>query len=101
MLGADQAPDQPGGEEAVVEALVAGHDLGLLGELGARAERRSGAGRGPQRHLEDDDVDVDGRHQGDQDRGEDRHPVRVEPLVCREAWSASPLVACPERSHLS
>lgn len=67
--GVDEAPDQSGGQEAVVEAHVGGEGLGLLGELGTQPEGLATARRGPEEHLEDEDVAVEG---GDAAGGEGR-----------------------------
>src|SRR5262249_1454001 len=57
-IGDAEAGEETGGEEAVVQALVGGQHLGPLGVLGRRAEDAPAVGCGPQKHLEDEDVDV-------------------------------------------
>src|SRR6185312_2126253 len=49
--GGERCPEEPGGEESVVKALVSGESLGGLGELRRGAEGVAGPWRGPQEHL--------------------------------------------------
>ncbi len=75
QIGMQQAPDQAGGEEAVVETLVRRHHLGGLCLFRLQAERAA-AGRGrPEKHLEDEDVDVFERDERDQCRCDIGHAV--------------------------
>ena len=57
---ADQAPDQPGGQEAVVEALVGRQRLGRLGELLGQSERLERAPAAGGAAAAGDDVRVRG-----------------------------------------
>src|SRR5439155_10314815 len=73
----DQTPDQPGGQEAVVEALVHTEGPGLLGELRGRARYTPANRAGPQEHLQHQDVRVDQRDQPYQDIADNDHRVRL------------------------
>ena len=57
-IGVQQAPNETGSKEAIVEALVRCHHLGRFRLLGLHAEGAAAGGRGPEKHLEDQDVDV-------------------------------------------
>ena len=69
----DQPPDQAGGQEPVVEALVGGQHLALLGERRVGAEDLTPGRLGPQEHLEDQEAEVQDRDEGDEDGGEGAH----------------------------
>ena len=70
---ASEAPHEPGDQEAVVQALVGRQRRRFVGERLRRAERLQPPRRPPQEHLEDDDVDVDRRHDGDEEGGDGGH----------------------------
>ncbi len=60
----DQTPDQTGGNEAVVEALVGGQHPGFFGILAGVSEDFSSRLLGPQEHLEVEKAQV---FQGDEE----------------------------------
>src|SRR4029079_15424288 len=60
-------------EEAVVQALVGRQRLRPLGEVSVETEDPAAGGRGPQEHLEDEEVQVQGGDQADQHAGDDVH----------------------------
>jgi len=72
-VAVDEAPDQSGGQEAVVEPLIGGEGLAGRGELRRRAERRPRARRGPQEHFEHQEIQVQSGNEPDQDSGDDVH----------------------------
>ena len=95
----DQPPDQPGGQEAVVEALVGGERLALRRERGVEAERLV-PGRGvPEEHLEHQEVEVQGGDQADQDVRDDAHRVSMAGLGrgCRRRPIGLRCAACGGR----
>ena len=78
-----QTPGEPRSEEAVVEALIGGEHLGRGRDLLRLAERPQSRGLVPQEHLEDQDVNVNQRDDGDDDVGGDGH---VPPSITTRAW---------------
>ena len=69
-------PDEAGGEEAVVEALILRQGRGGLGLLGAHAEDAPRA-RAPEEHLEHQDVHVQECNEEDEEFRGDDHRVTV------------------------
>ena len=68
-----QPPDEPGDEEAVVQALIRGQSLRRLRELRCKAERAQAEGLVPEEHLQYQKIEVEERHQCDRDVGKCRH----------------------------
>lgn len=67
----DEPPCQPGGEEAVVEALVCGQRPCLRRKLGGEAECFATSWRRPQEHFQNHDVQVEkGEDSGGRERKE-------------------------------
>src|SRR5207249_6446644 len=68
-----EAPDQSGGEEAVVQALVRCQRLRRRGELRRQAEGPQAARLVPEEHLEDEKIDMQEGDYGNGDVRDDRH----------------------------
>lgn len=58
------SPEKSRSQETVVEALVGSHSLSLRGKLRRQVESLASAGRGPEEHLEGQDVDVFESYEG-------------------------------------
>src|SRR6267378_4437712 len=78
-----EAPNQAGGEEAVVQALVGCQRLRSGGEIRGQAEGLQAERTRPKEHLEDEEVEVQERDQRYGDVGDDSHglfPYRSTPF---------------------
>lgn len=73
----NKPPEESSGQEAVVQALVGGHGLGLRGERGRQVECLLSAGSGPEEHLKGHDVDVFESHQAGTCESEETHCERI------------------------
>lgn len=74
----NKPPEESSGQEAIVEALVCGHSLGLSGERGRQVEGLLSAGSRPEEHLKGHDVDVFESHQAGTCESEKTHCERIE-----------------------
>ena len=61
-VAADDTPEQACGEEAVVEPLIGGQPLRGLGELGGEPEGTHAEGPGPEKHLQDQEGEMEHGH---------------------------------------
>lgn len=71
--GVKQPPRETGGEEPIVQSLVGGQRLGLLGEFGAEPECSAAARRRPEEHFEHHDVHVENGQKGCHGSGQGCH----------------------------
>src|SRR5258707_1275198 len=69
----DQAPDQSGDEEAVVQPLIRGEIRRGVRELLRQPEGSPPERFGPEEHLEDEEQEVQQGDEADQDVGQDAH----------------------------
>lgn len=54
-----EPPHEPRGQEAIIQTLVGSKSFSLAGEVGGEAEGFAAARSGPEKHLQDEDVDVE------------------------------------------
>ena len=77
----DEGPNEPGGQEAVVQALIGGKSPGRFGEFGRRTERAPSDRVRPQKHLEDQEINVEGRHHDHEHGRNQLHGVTLDGRV--------------------
>ena len=91
-----EAPDQAGGEEAVIQTLVGGKHRRVRRLLDRVAKRLQPERLGPEKHLQHQEIDMQRGDQRDQAIGDQDHVVAPRPaseigwtLACRKAKSAA------------
>src|SRR5882672_1667053 len=68
-----ETPPEPDRDESVVQALIRGERLRSFGEIGRRAESAKAERLGPEKHLEDEEPEMQDRDQCDRGIGDGRH----------------------------
>ena len=88
-----EAPDQPGGQKAVIEPLIHGEDGRGRGDLRGHREDPPADGMVPEEHLQHQEAEVSERDQRGEDVGDDVHgreysgdaahcsPLQIQPIT--------------------